>query len=109
MTTEPMTSERALAMMDELIGIPVIECLDDEEFVAAAKEARAFFAAMVERERAQVKVLHEALRAIGDHDAPTDCYATGPLTGDTFRDLVECPACSFISMFDALKLQEPRP
>jgi hypothetical protein len=47
--------------------------------------------------------LEEGRRAIGDHNAPVDCYATGPLTGDPFRDLVQCPACSFISMYDAVK------
>lgn len=40
-------------------------------------------------------------RAIGDHYAPDHCYATGPMTGDHFRDLVQCPACSFIAMHDA--------
>lgn len=47
--------------------------------------------------------LEEARRAIGDHNAPADCYATGPITGDPIRDLVQCPACSFISMHDAVK------
>lgn len=47
--------------------------------------------------------LEEARRAIGDHNVPTDCYATGPVTGDRYRDLIECPACSFISMYDAVK------
>ena len=45
--------------------------------------------------------LHEARRAIGDHCAPNDCYATGPMTGDSIRDLVQCPACSAIAMYDA--------
>lgn len=45
--------------------------------------------------------LDEARRAIGDHYAPNDCYATGPVTGNDYRDLVECPACSFIAMYDA--------
>lgn len=45
--------------------------------------------------------LREGRRAIGNHDAPGDCYATGPLTGDAIRDLVECPACSFIAAHDA--------
>lgn len=47
-------------------------------------------------------VLHEGRRAIGDHFAPNDCYATGPLTGDAIRDLVQCPACSFIAAYDAI-------
>lgn len=37
-----------------------------------------------------------AKRAIGDHNLPSDCYATGPLTGDQHRDLVECPACTLL-------------
>lgn len=49
--------------------------------------------------------LDEGRRAIGDHFPPNDCYATGPLTGDPVRDLVECPACSFIAMYDAATLK----
>lgn len=45
--------------------------------------------------------LKEGRRAIGDHYAPNDCYATGPATGDRYRDLIECPACSFIAMYNA--------
>jgi hypothetical protein len=45
--------------------------------------------------------LREARRAIGDHIAPDHCYATGPLTGNEYRDLVECPACSAIAMYNA--------
>jgi len=48
-----------------------------------------------------LEALHEGRRAIGSHVAPNDCYATGPMTGDHFRDLVQCPACSFIAMYDA--------
>ena len=39
------------------------------------------------------ELIAAAKRANGDHHAPDDCYATGPLTGDPFRDLVECPGC----------------
>lgn len=46
--------------------------------------------------------LVEGRRAIGGHDAPNDCYATGPRTGDVYRDLVECPACIFIATLDAI-------
>jgi len=49
-----------------------------------------------------VEALKEGRRAIGDHFAPHDCYATGPLTGDPYRDLVQCPACSFIAAHDAV-------
>lgn len=44
--------------------------------------------------------LHEGRRAVGNHVAPGDCYATGPLTGNDYRDLIECPACSFIAKYD---------
>lgn len=27
------------------------------------------------------------------HDAPYDCFATGPKTGDAIQDLVVCPGC----------------
>ena len=27
------------------------------------------------------------------HQAPGDCFATGPLTGDPIKDLVLCPGC----------------
>ena len=49
-----------------------------------------------------LEALKEARRAIGDHYAPDDCYATGPLTGNGYRDLVECPACSAIAMYEAV-------
>lgn len=53
-----------------------------------------------------LEALHEGRRAIGEHFAPNDCYATGPVTGDPFRDLVQCPACSFIAMYDAAIAKE---
>lgn len=56
------------------------------------------------------EALTEARRAIGDHFAPNDCYATGPLTGDPIRDLIECPACTFLKLYDRAALaQEPKP
>lgn len=44
--------------------------------------------------------LREGRHAIGEHQPPDDCYATGPLTGDPIRDLVQCPACTFIAMYE---------
>ena len=51
---------------------------------------------------ALVDALREGVRAIGDHFAPNDCYVTGPVTGDLFRDLVQCPACSFLAMAEPI-------
>lgn len=48
-----------------------------------------------------LEALHAGRRAIGNHSAPGDCYATGPMTGDPIKDLVQCPACIFIEMYDA--------
>lgn len=62
--------------------------------------------ALIDMYRAQRDALLAALkaarRAIGDHIAPEHCYATGPLTGGSIRDLVQCPACSAISMYEAV-------
>lgn len=59
-------------------------------------------ALLIEASNANLRtMLEEARRAIGDHHAPNDCYANGPMTGDDYRDLVQCPACSFIAMYDA--------
>lgn len=46
-----------------------------------------------------VRLLEVARDAIGMHNAPRDCYSTGPLYGDA-RDTV-CPACRFIAQHDA--------
>lgn len=54
--------------------------------------------------KAQRDELLEALElgrtAIGEHIAPSDCYATGPLTGNYIEDLIVCPACRFISAYE---------
>ena len=51
--------------------------------------------------RARVAELETLLviadRAIGDHNAPADCYATGPMTCDPIQDLVSCPACDYLN------------
>ena len=46
------------------------------------------------------ELIEKFSRAIGDHHAPNDCYATGPLTGNDFLDLVQCPACSAIASYE---------
>lgn len=53
------------------------------------------------------KLLAAARRAIGDHHAPNDCYATGPLTGDEFLDLVQCPSCAFLEQYATLTGADP--
>lgn len=64
--------------------------------------------AAAERRVAELeKLMAAARRAIGDHHAPNDCYATGPLTGDEFLDLVQCPACAFLDQYDAITKESP--
>ena len=71
------------------------------------RAATAVIAREFEALEAEVKRLRELVEAgrlaIGDHFAPNDCYATGPLTGNSYRDLVVCPACSFLTDYDAMK------
>ncbi len=69
------------------------------------REALSALTSMGEERDRLKEALEEDRRAIGNHWAPNDCYATGPVTGDTSRDLVECPACAFLAKFDALTPQ----
>ena len=46
------------------------------------------------------KALERGRLAIGEHSAPEECYATGPLTGCAIQDLIVCPACAFIDAYD---------
>jgi hypothetical protein len=78
----------------------------DDAMQARADEQKRADAA--ERRVAELeKLMAAARRAIGDHHAPNDCYATGPLTGDEFLDLVQCPACAFLDQYDALTKESP--
>jgi hypothetical protein len=53
---------------------------------------------------AAVRELVAAARlANGDHTAPHDCYATGPMTGDPPLDLVRCPGCILAAALAAFK------
>lgn len=50
--------------------------------------------AALEAERDALAALAEWM--VGDHNAPTDCYSTGPMTGTPKDDL--CPACAAIRL-----------
>ena len=52
------------------------------------------YAESLHEARETVTELIEAAKLVnGEHSAPHDCYATGPLTGDAYLDLVRCPGC----------------
>lgn len=40
---------------------------------------------------------------VGVHDAPNNCYSTGPMTGDPFYDLVRCPSCCALSLISEIE------
>lgn len=75
-------------------------------FLAGASDHDSALASAVkERDEAyaRVEVMRRHLtRVIGDHWAPNDCYSTGPLTGDPFVDLVECPSCAALEFLKSL-------
>lgn len=72
----------------------------DEKYFEVIANAINSHDELVQMNQELLAALEEGRRAIGEHSAPYDCYATGPITGDAFRDLVQCPACSFIAMYD---------
>ena len=84
------------------------DVVQPERFNYAMANPKATYAAhainshdeLVQINQELLAALEEGRRAIGEHSAPYDCYATGPIMGDAFRDLVQCPACSFIAMYD---------
>ena len=50
----------------------------------------------------KIKRLTDALRkVIGDHNAPSDCYSSGPFYGDARDDV--CPSCDALRLLDNLK------
>lgn len=61
---------------------------------AVARDVRltSTVAALIEQRNAAVAALREVARE-WKHDAPHDCYATGPATGEPYTDLVRCPGC----------------
>lgn len=84
---------RAAAARSELVATAIGDAIHFEQSADVISR--------LEREKAAlIEVLREGRRAIGDHSAPDDCYATGPVTGNAYRDLIECPACSFIAAYD---------
>ena len=41
-------------------------------------------------------LIHTLRRVIGDHNAPSDCYSSGPFHGDARDDV--CPSCEAIRL-----------
>jgi hypothetical protein len=97
-------ARRIVACINALQGVPTEQL--EEAARAGIKDVSMgnLFSSRLalQKQRDQLReALKEGRRAIGDHFAPDHCYATGPMTGDPVRDLVQCPACSFIAMYDA--------
>lgn len=62
----------------------ILICCPDETVQKAIEDA----------DDVTAELLEAAVRVNGDHAAPHDCYATGPLTGNPIADLVACPGCA---------------
>jgi len=59
------------------------------------REIERFYKEQIDALKAENANLEFLLQhVIGDHCAPNDCYATGPLTGNPIADLVVCPSCA---------------
>lgn len=41
-----------------------------------------------------------------EHDAPGDCWATGPLTGNPVEDLIMCPGCRALKIIKRAEKRE---
>lgn len=69
------------------------------EFNAQLQDENTSLRTALTAEREVSDKLEKALkRVVGDHNAPNDCYATGPLTGNLYEDLVSCPSCEAESL-----------
>ena len=62
-------------------------------------EDKAQLAAVKAEREELVEALKVARKEIA-HEVPYSCYATGPLTGDPFQDLVVCPGCAALKKID---------
>jgi hypothetical protein len=54
------------------------------------------------------RLIEATERAIGEHNAPDDCYATGPHTGNPIADLIVCPACVALNEIAASRTKETK-
>lgn len=70
---------------------------------SAAVEYQTVYDKACKAEKLNDELIKQLDRVVGDHDAPRDCYATGPLTGDTIMDLVSCPSCEAIVLLAKLR------
>jgi hypothetical protein len=84
------------------------EHLYDYQILPIARALAAKDARIGELEAARADAIKMAQIAIGSHDAPGDCFATGPMTGDAFVDYVLCPACAFINSYGSIDDPKPR-
>jgi hypothetical protein len=90
----------ALRSHEQHVNVGQVDGDHDCLIASTYKEAADIIEKQDKNNAVLLAALKEARRAIGDHFAPNDCYATGPITGNYLRDLVECPACSAIAMYD---------
>ena len=112
--TAPTTHDtRTVILGDEEIMAESRTKWDAQQFAQGARFARSIYEPHVAKLEAEIALLRKLVsrqaecltefdRAIGEHSAPHDCYATGPMTGDSFSDLIQCPACSAREVYKSL-------
>lgn len=62
------------------------------------------FAACILEDQSPIPALTKALQHVKrewQHNVPSDCYSTGPCTGDIVQDYVACPGCAVQREIDA--------
>ena len=96
-------------MSEHTKKVDVLDWLDGKVRVAAAMKAihadRESGRGHRERELREAEAVRTAVAELiaaaemvkGEHNAPSDCYAAGPLTGDPHIDLVACLHCRLIA------------
>ena len=92
---------RADEVIMEVIDDAQAHALNPDKYtICIAKES---LAALTHFVHVLCEVASVSKLALGEHCAPGDCYATGPLTGNPIADLVACPGCALQTALAALE------
>lgn len=104
---DPFPAEEEVTWCADSVMELEVSYVREDLHAATVAELRAKADAAERRVGELEELMAAARRAIGDHHAPNDCYATGPLTGDEFLDLAQCPACAFLEHHEAITGADP--
>lgn len=103
-----MTTPHDIAALRELYDAAQTDPNQRFPLALAAVSALPALLDRLERaERDSQRFRSQLERVVGVHNAPNDCYATGPMTGDEYLDLVSCPSCEAVAMLSAPNTPTP--